>query len=252
MANDPRNISELDQHTPLQDGHLVPVRQDYARKTSLGDLKTYMASDLHLTGDARAPTRGQADNSEGVATTAFVKAALAAVINGAPGALDQLNELAAALGNDPNFATTVINALAGKAPNDSPALTGNARSSRPGDGDNSDRIATTGWVRSNGAVIASSYNYNGGFVVFAGGFQVCFGYFRCQGGQRLTYITYPLAFRSFSVGVVSGGATGNDDMEANGAFTHHTNASQLVAQNAIGDSGTYTDSWYIAVGDANI
>ena len=39
---------------------------------------------------------------------------LAALINGAPGALDTLNELAAAMGNDPNFATTITNALAGK------------------------------------------------------------------------------------------------------------------------------------------
>lgn len=39
---------------------------------------------------------------------------LADLINGAPGALDTLNELAAAMGNDPNFATTITNALAGK------------------------------------------------------------------------------------------------------------------------------------------
>lgn len=39
---------------------------------------------------------------------------LAALINGAPGALDTLNELAAAMGNDPNFAATITNALAGK------------------------------------------------------------------------------------------------------------------------------------------
>jgi hypothetical protein len=39
---------------------------------------------------------------------------LADLINGAPGALDTLNELAAAMGNDPNFAATIINALAGK------------------------------------------------------------------------------------------------------------------------------------------
>jgi hypothetical protein len=46
---------------------------------------------------------------------ADIQAEINALINGAPGALDTLNELAAAMGDDPNFATTVTNALAGKA-----------------------------------------------------------------------------------------------------------------------------------------
>lgn len=45
--------------------------------------------------------------------------ALAALVGSSPAALDTLNELAAALGNDPNFATTMTNALAGKQPLDS-------------------------------------------------------------------------------------------------------------------------------------
>ncbi|MFU2367017.1 MAG: hypothetical protein ACM685_15365, partial [Enterobacteriaceae bacterium] len=52
------------------------------------------------------------------ATTAFVKSAIAGMVGSAPAALDTLNELAAALGNDPNFATTMLNALAGKQPLD--------------------------------------------------------------------------------------------------------------------------------------
>ncbi|MXD16398.1 phage tail protein, partial [Escherichia coli] len=53
-----------------------------------------------------------------IATTAFVKSAIATMVGSAPAALDTLNELAAALGNDPNFATTMLNALAGKQPLD--------------------------------------------------------------------------------------------------------------------------------------
>ena len=45
---------------------------------------------------------------------AAISAAVNDLINGAPDALDTLNELAAAMGDDPNFATTVTNALAGK------------------------------------------------------------------------------------------------------------------------------------------
>ncbi|MGD4043987.1 hypothetical protein QT571_22580, partial [Xanthomonas citri pv. citri] len=47
---------------------------------------------------------------------AFVLAAIADVIDASPDALNTLNELAAALGNDPDFATTMTNALAGKQP----------------------------------------------------------------------------------------------------------------------------------------
>lgn len=43
---------------------------------------------------------------------AKINAAIASLVNGAPGALDQINELATALGNDANFATTIANALA--------------------------------------------------------------------------------------------------------------------------------------------
>ncbi|WP_312153194.1 phage tail-collar fiber domain-containing protein [Lelliottia nimipressuralis] len=67
-----------------------------------------------LTGTPKAPTAAAGNNTTQLATTAFVQAAIAALVNSSPGALDTLNELAAALGNDPNFATTMTNALAGK------------------------------------------------------------------------------------------------------------------------------------------
>ena len=67
-----------------------------------------------LTGSPTAPTATAGTNTTQIATTAFVAAAIGALIDAAPGAMDTLNELAAALGDDPNFATTVTNALAGK------------------------------------------------------------------------------------------------------------------------------------------
>lgn len=71
-----------------------------------------------FTGVPTAPTAGQSTNNTQIATTAFVKTALAALVDSSPAALDTLNELAEALGNDPNFATTMTNALAGKQPLD--------------------------------------------------------------------------------------------------------------------------------------
>jgi len=68
-----------------------------------------------LTGIPTVPTAAPGTNSLQAANTAYVAAALAALVDSSPGALDTLNELAKALGNDPNFATTMTNALAGKA-----------------------------------------------------------------------------------------------------------------------------------------
>ena len=77
------------------------------------DAKAPLASPA-LTGSPTAPTATAGTNTTQIATTAFVAAAIGALIDAAPGAMDTLNELAAALGDDPNFATTVTNALAGK------------------------------------------------------------------------------------------------------------------------------------------
>ena len=59
------------------------------------------------------------------AATTYVDTQITNLIGGAPGALDTLNELAAALGDDANYATTVTNSLALKAPLASPSFTGN-------------------------------------------------------------------------------------------------------------------------------
>ncbi|MDJ7172606.1 phage tail protein [Salmonella enterica] len=72
----------------------------------------------NFTGKPTAPTADQSSNDTQLATTAFVRSAIAALVDSSPGALDTLNELAAALGDDPNFATTMTNALAGKQPLD--------------------------------------------------------------------------------------------------------------------------------------
>ncbi|TKA93836.1 hypothetical protein FAZ78_25710, partial [Cereibacter changlensis] len=69
-----------------------------------------------FTGTPTAPTAALATNTTQIATTAFVQAKVAALVNSSPAALDTLYELAEALGNDPNFAASITNALAAKAP----------------------------------------------------------------------------------------------------------------------------------------
>ncbi|HFM1320009.1 TPA: phage tail protein [Escherichia coli] len=87
-----------------------------AKHTTASDPHTQYAPKASptLTGTPKAPTAAAGNNSTQLATTAFVQVAIAALVDSSPGALDTLNELAKALGNDPNFATTMTNALAGK------------------------------------------------------------------------------------------------------------------------------------------
>lgn len=92
--------------------HSHSIAQVTGLQTAL-DAKAPLASPA-LTGSPTAPTATAGTNTTQIATTAFVASAIGALIDAAPGAMDTLNELAAALGDDPSFATTVTNALAGK------------------------------------------------------------------------------------------------------------------------------------------
>lgn len=110
-----------------------------------------------LTGTPTAPTAVAGNNSTQLANTAFVTAALTALIGGAPATLDTLKEIAAAINNDPNFSGTINNALSLKAPLASPALTGTPTAPTAAQTVNNTQIATTAFVKSAiSALVASS------------------------------------------------------------------------------------------------
>ncbi|HHL4655672.1 TPA: phage tail protein [Escherichia coli] len=109
-----------------------------------------------LTGTPKAPTPAEGNNTTQIATTAFVQAALMALINGAPATLDTLKEIAAAINNDPKFSTTINNALALKAPLSSPALTGTPTAPTASQSVNNTQIATTAFVKSAIAAMVGS------------------------------------------------------------------------------------------------
>jgi hypothetical protein len=77
-----------------------------------------------LTGVPTAPTAAADTNTTQIATTAYVQTELTDLIGGAPGALDTLNELAAALADDASYSTTITTALAGKLPLAGGTMTG--------------------------------------------------------------------------------------------------------------------------------
>lgn len=89
---------------------------DLVRKSQLDTLLTGVlsADSPALTGTPTAPTAAAGTNTTQIATTAFVAVALAGLVDSAPDALNTLNELAAALGDDPNFATTLTTAIGAK------------------------------------------------------------------------------------------------------------------------------------------
>lgn len=121
-----------------------------------------------LTGTPTAPTAAPGTNTTQLATTAYVVTALAGLVNSSPAALDTLNELAAALGNDPNFAATVTNLLAQKAPLASPALTGMPTAPTAGAGTSTTQIATTAFVQAVAALLApASHTHTAAADVYA-------------------------------------------------------------------------------------
>lgn len=82
---------------------------------------------LDLVMPITAPTAAQGTNTTQIATTAFVRTEVSALVDSAPESLDTLNELANALADDSAFATTVIDLIATKAPIDNPTFTGVAQ-----------------------------------------------------------------------------------------------------------------------------
>ena len=78
-----------------------------------------------FTGNPIAPTQSAADNSTKIATTAYADTAAANLVDSAPAALNTLNELAAALGDDASFSTTVTNSIATKLPLAGGTMSGN-------------------------------------------------------------------------------------------------------------------------------
>lgn len=76
--------------------------------------QTTFSGKLTASGETSVPTPSTENNSKTIANTEFVHGVVSDLVNGAPTALDTLQELASALGNDPNFATTVLNKIGEK------------------------------------------------------------------------------------------------------------------------------------------
>lgn len=165
-----------------------------------------------LTGTPKAPTAPAGTNTTQIATTAFVKSAIAALVASSPAALDTLNELAAALGNDPNFATTMTNALAGKQPLDSTltALAGKSVADLIqylGMGTAAARDIGTGVGQVPDMNSFGSSLNTAGYQKLPGGLIIQWGF--TSTGSAGNTVTLPVAFNSWIAGCV--GCESGDD-----------------------------------------
>jgi len=106
---------------------------------SVGDIKTFTSIPV-------LPASDPTSNNQ-AARKAYVDAAISNLVNASPAALDTLNELAAALGNDANFATTITNALSLKAPLNSPAFTGVSTAPTAAVDTDTTQLATTAFAK---------------------------------------------------------------------------------------------------------
>jgi len=94
--------------------------------TDTANVKTAVeaATSIALGGSPTTTTQSVSDNSTKIATTAYTDAQVATVVDSAPGTLNTLNELAAALGDDANFSTTTATNIAAKLPLAGGTMTG--------------------------------------------------------------------------------------------------------------------------------
>lgn len=155
IAVDARDVLELQTAIGTAYGSLGDVVAAVNTNTSGLAAKAPLASPA-FTGTPTAPTAAQGTNTTQVATTAGVRAEVAALVASAPSTLDTLNELATALGDDPNFATTVTNLIALKAPIASPALTGTPTVPTATVGTNTTQAASCAFVLANGTTDSAS------------------------------------------------------------------------------------------------
>ncbi|EPB7311799.1 hypothetical protein ACRRQX_003005 [Yersinia enterocolitica] len=111
-----RQAKQLASRTSYLKQQVEKGGSDLAKHIAAADPHTQYAPKASptFTGTPTAPTPAANDNSKKLVTTEFVARAIAALAGTAPETLDTLKELADALGNDPNFATTVLNKLAEK------------------------------------------------------------------------------------------------------------------------------------------
>ncbi|HCI4064985.1 TPA: phage tail protein [Escherichia coli] len=207
-----------------------------------------------LTGTPTAPTAAQSVNNTQIATTAFVKSAIAAMVGSAPAALDTLNELAAALGNDPNFATTMLNSLAGKQPLDNTltnlsgkdvagllAYLGLGEAAKRNVGTGANQIPDMSLFASSNTATAAAQKFPSGLILQCG---------QLNGSPNVssTYgMMFPMTFSRVLAVTVTLNVTGASGQPTVSATNVHNTGFNITVSPGSG-YGSSADAYYIAMG----
>lgn len=215
-----------------------------------------------VTGTLNVPTQDTTDNSNKVANTAFVQSAVdnkvSQLVNSAPETLDTLSELSNALGNDPNFATTVSTQIGNKADktevNNKIDLINTNQTELTGTNEQIKSVLNTllgtgAWNKPTtksiakiidlvgiGGIVAQRLEDNG-YVKFANGFII-------QWGNKTSPVTFPIAFPTDCLNVVATIQINGDDgnMSKNRLYVNRISNASFSIQNP---QGSYR---YFAVG----
>ncbi|ONU48653.1 hypothetical protein [Burkholderia cenocepacia] len=138
------DLYQIETADPVEGG---PDGVSNKQAKQLGNRTRYLKAQVEQSQSGLAQHIAAADPHSQYATKSDLSARLAALVGQSPATLDTLKELADALGNDPNFATTVANQLGLKAPISSPVFTGAPKAPTQPQFDNTTLLATTGFVQ---------------------------------------------------------------------------------------------------------
>jgi hypothetical protein len=118
LGRDSAGAGIIEEISPANLRTMINVEDGATADQSNAEIKTAIeaGTDIALGGNPTTTTQSAGNNSTRIATTAYADVAVAALVDSAPAALDTLNELAAALGDDAGFSTTVTNSIATKMP----------------------------------------------------------------------------------------------------------------------------------------
>ena len=230
-----------------------------ARNTLFGGLTS---SSGVLTNGVTATTQSAGDNSTKVATTAYTDTAVSNLVDSSPGALNTLNELAAAMGDDANFSTTVTNSIATKMPLSGGEFTGNVTShSISPDGNNTRSLGTSSlkWHQvhatnfyGSGANLTGKVSFVSGMILLWSGAEnaIPSGWVLCNGSNSTPDLRDRFvvgAGSSYSVGATGGAVTATDTVSITGTDTVNISVSGNAATSSAGayseQSTHFSNSW---------
>jgi len=162
----------------------------------------------------------------GAASESYVQQAITSLLNGAPGALDTLQELAAAMGNDANFAATMTNALAGKA----------AKATTLAGYGITDGLSLSAFTGANQSLASNGYQKLPGGLILQWGISTAFS----QNATEDSYIiTMPVTFPNAMLHAMASNA-GSVNFDAVPSISAMSASQLTIAKNSMGGSPSFT------------